>query len=201
MMASKRKLVPALTASSVKTTLWNGSIGVIPASTRKVAVAESSATPTAIAPNSRDAIGIGAAAAAGSTGATCSTVVMSRIAGNQELQSLKGDDLGPRPAVPSDAFIQQCCPIATIRGRNILPQPYRLEGSGVSAEASSGAGAINLDFEVADFAAERIAGDAQESGGADLVAAGCRQSRRQQRPFDLAQNAVIEARRRQAVVK
>jgi hypothetical protein len=81
MMASKRTLVPALTASSVKTTLWTGSIGVIPASTRKVAVAESNATPTAIAPNSRDAIGIGAAAA-GSTGATCSTVVMSRFAGN-----------------------------------------------------------------------------------------------------------------------
>ena len=81
MMARSRMPVTALTASSVTTTLWTGSIGVIPASTRKGGGAPSSATPTAIAPNSRDAIGIGAAAA-GSTGATCSTVVMKCFAGN-----------------------------------------------------------------------------------------------------------------------
>src|SRR5580698_11308188 len=66
---------------------------------------------------------------------------------------------------------------------------------------SSAAGAIDLDFQVADFLAQRVAIDAKEIGGADLVAAGCRQCRRQQRAFDLAKDAVIEARRRQAVVE
>ena len=37
--------------------------------------------------------------------------------------------------------------------------------------------------------------------GADLIAAGRRQSRRQQRMFDLAQDPVIEPRRRQPVLK
>ena len=77
MMASKQDAGSGIDREQVTTTLCTGSIGVIPASTRKVTVAESSATPTAIAPMSRDAIGIGAVAA-GSTGATCSTVVMQR---------------------------------------------------------------------------------------------------------------------------
>src|SRR5580700_56190 len=72
---------------------------------------------------------------------------------------------------------------------------------GVPAAALSAAGAIDLDFQVADLLAQRIAIDAKEIGGADLVAAGCRQCRRQQRPFDLAKDAVIKARRRQAVVE
>ena len=42
--------------------LWTGAIGVRSASTRKVAVAESNAMPTATAPISREATGIGAAA-------------------------------------------------------------------------------------------------------------------------------------------
>jgi len=51
--------------------------------TKKVAVAESSAMPTATAPTSREAGGMGGAGAAaaadvGSMGTTCSTVVMKR---------------------------------------------------------------------------------------------------------------------------
>ena len=69
MMASSSSPVAALPSRSLTTTSCTGEIGVMPESTRKVAVADRSAMPTAIAPISRDATGIGAAAA-GSSGAT-----------------------------------------------------------------------------------------------------------------------------------
>jgi hypothetical protein len=69
MMTSRSNPVTRLPSSSSLTTESTGAIGVSPAITRKVAVAESSATPTAIAPIRRDATGIGAAAA-GSIGTT-----------------------------------------------------------------------------------------------------------------------------------
>ena len=50
-----------LPSSSSLTTKSTGAIGVRPASTRNVAVAERSAIPTAIAPIRRDAAGTGAA--------------------------------------------------------------------------------------------------------------------------------------------
>ena len=59
----------ALPRRSLTTTSWTGAMGVKPASTRNVAVAERSAMPTAIAPISREATGTGAVAA-GSIGAT-----------------------------------------------------------------------------------------------------------------------------------
>src|SRR4029077_3943497 len=183
MMVTRRSPVTALPSNSPLTTESTGSMGVSPASTRKVAVAESSATPTAIAPTSRDAIGIGAAAA-GSIGATCSTVVMERFAVELETLGLKSTDWGPTHAL-SDAFIQQCCPIATIRGRIILPHagpaPRRVPES--RAAVLIDARAIDLDFEVADFLGQRVAIDAKEIGGADLIAAGRRQRRRQERAF------------------
>ena len=61
--------------------------------------------------------------------------------------------------------------------------------------------AIDLDIKIADLFAQRVAVDPQQVGGADLVAArGC-ERRRQQRIFDLPQDAVIEAGRRQAVIE
>ena len=68
MMASRSSPVTALPSNSLTTTSCTGEIGVRPESTRNVAVADSNATPTATAPISREAIGIGAAAA-GSSGA------------------------------------------------------------------------------------------------------------------------------------
>src|SRR5215475_6937990 len=65
----------------------------------------------------------------------------------------------------------------------------------------SAAGADDLDIEVADLLSQGIAVDPQEVGSPDLIAAGCRERGRQQRVFDLAQDAVIEARRRQRVMK
>ena len=65
----------------------------------------------------------------------------------------------------------------------------------------SAAGAIDLDFQVADFLAQRVAVDPQKVRGADLIAAGCGQCGRNKRTFDLAQNAVIKARRRQVAVE
>src|SRR5262245_33828312 len=61
--------------------------------------------------------------------------------------------------------------------------------------------AKDLNFEVADFLAQCIAVKPEQIGGTDLIAARGRESRRQQRIFDLPQNAMIEPGRRQAVLK
>src|SRR5882757_10453512 len=58
--------------------------------------------------------------------------------------------------------------------------------------------AIDLNVEVADLFAQRIAVEAEQVGGADLIAAGRRQRRGQQRHLDLLEDAVIEPRRRDA---
>jgi hypothetical protein len=52
---------------------------------------------------------------------------------------------------------------------------------------------------IADLLAERIAVEAEHMGGLDLVAARGRQAERDQGDFQLAQHAVIQARRRQIV--
>ena len=59
----------------------------------------------------------------------------------------------------------------------------------------------NLDVEVADFLAQGIAVDAQQIRGADLIAAGRSQGRRQQRLLNLAQDPVIQPGRRQAILE
>src|SRR5689334_14387390 len=68
------------------------------------------------------------------------------------------------------------------------------ENEGVLAPA-----AIDLDIEVPDLLAQRVAVQAQQVGRADLVAAGRGERGRQQRHLDLLQDAMIEARRRQVV--
>src|SRR6478672_4518539 len=60
---------------------------------------------------------------------------------------------------------------------------------------------IDLDVEVADLLAQGVAVDAQEIGGADLVAARRGQRGGEERPFHLAQDAVVETGRRQVVVE
>src|ERR1700686_253620 len=109
-----------------------------------------------------------------------------------------------RPAHPSLVMLlyNNVARLRQFVGGYFAPRdPLSQAGSEMPAALLSAAGAIDLDFQVADLLAQRVAIDAKEIGGADLVAAGCRQCRRQQRSFDLAQDAVIEARRRQAVVK
>src|SRR6266849_517017 len=63
----------------------------------------------------------------------------------------------------------------------------------------SPAGTDDLYFQIPDFLAQRVAIDAQQIGGADLVAAGGGKRGREERIFDLPQDAMIEAGRRQAV--
>src|SRR6266496_5795176 len=65
----------------------------------------------------------------------------------------------------------------------------------------SAGGTDHLDLQLADLLAQGVAMDAQEIGGADLVAAGGGERRGDQRIFDLAQDAVIEARRRQRALE
>src|SRR5262245_37356984 len=59
----------------------------------------------------------------------------------------------------------------------------------------------DLNIEVADFLAQCISVKPQQIGRTDLIAAGGCQGRRQQRVFDLPQNAVVEPGRRQPVLK
>ena len=57
------------------------------------------------------------------------------------------------------------------------------------------------EFQVPHLLAQGVAIDAEKLRRPDLVAAGGRKGRADQRPFDLAQDAVIEARRRQRVLE
>src|SRR5581483_5183133 len=57
--------------------------------------------------------------------------------------------------------------------------------------------AEHLDVEVADLLAQRIAVEAEQRRGADLVAARGRQRGHQQRTLDVLEDAVVEARWRQ----
>jgi hypothetical protein len=58
-----------------------------------------------------------------------------------------------------------------------------------------GTAAVNLDVEVPDLLAERVAVEPQEVGSPNLVAAGGCESGREQRYLDLLEDAMIEARR------
>ena len=95
----------------------------------------------------------------------------------------------------TDAFIQQCCRIATNPRRNNR-SVARAESAGGSAAAAE-----HLDVEVADLLAQGVAVEAEQLGGPDLVAARGRQRRGHQRLLDLPQDAVIEAGRRQVVAR
>src|SRR5690242_968389 len=70
-----------------------------------------------------------------------------------------------------------------------------------AAARALAAAAKDLNIEITDFLAQSIPIDPQKVGGPDLIAAGCSQRRRQQRVFDLAQNAMIETSGRQPVFK
>src|SRR5262245_57291253 len=96
------------------------------------------------------------------------------------------------------AFIQQCCRKETRLWRCQADGDFSATPLLPSCIGST-AGADHLDVEIADLLAQGVAIDTQEVGGADLVSARCRQRGRQQRLFNLAQNAVIEPGRRQAV--
>src|SRR5499427_5289214 len=66
-----------------------------------------------------------------------------------------------------------------------------------SNERASAAAAEDLDIEIADFLAQRVAIDPEQIRRADLVAASGRKRHRQERMLDLPQHPVIEAGRRQ----
>src|SRR5262245_6858751 len=68
-------------------------------------------------------------------------------------------------------------------------------------EATLTAAAEYLDVQIADLFPQRVAVDAEQVGGADLVAASGGERHRQQRMLDLAQDAVIEPGRRQLVAE
>src|SRR5919204_4401387 len=105
----------------------------------------------------------------------------------------------------SDAFLQQCCRIATIPGREKLPcgrsAPQQESACKRNLKNGSAAAAEDLDLEIADFLTQRIAIDPEQVRRADLVAACGRQRHREQRVLDLAQDAMVEPRRWQRVAE
>ena len=66
-----------------------------------------------------------------------------------------------------------------------------------ATRAVSAGAAENLNIEIANFLAQRIAINPKQVGSPDLVTAGCGKGHRQKRMLDFAQHAVVEARWRQ----
>src|SRR6266704_383619 len=77
----------------------------------------------------------------------------------------------------------------------------RLSVHKLSGPDGSAGGTDHLDLQLADLLALGVAIDAQEIGGADVVAARGGERGRQQRIFDLPQDPMIEAGRRQGAVE
>src|SRR6185503_20941841 len=77
-------------------------------------------------------------------------------------------------------------------------------GSGAPGNAGknlSAAGPDHLDVQIADFLAQGVAVEPQQVGSPDLIATGGSQSCREQWILNLAQDAVVQAGRRQAVIE
>ncbi len=127
----------ALPVSSALTASWVGTMGVRLARTRNVARADSSASTTAPTPRRRaQRPGAAAEAIIGSAAATWPTFVITRNR-NLDVDMLQQSNDRGYPRCRREAFIQQCCWIATIPGR------YPATESSVGPEY--------LDIQVPDF--------------------------------------------------
>src|SRR5215216_1651099 len=82
--------------------------------------------------------------------------------------------------------------------RSIPSRATRFHSGGKRAR-SLAAAPVDLNVEIPDLLPQRVAVEAEQVGGADLVAARGRQRRGEQRHLDLLEDAVVEARRRHAV--
>src|SRR5271156_5282460 len=86
--------------------------------------------------------------------------------------------------------------------RGVLPAALRLTPQMAPITAVSLAAApVDLNIEIADLLAQRVAVETQKIGGTNLIAPGSRQRCRQQRNFDLLEDPVVEAGRRHAIGK
>ena len=200
MMPTSRKTVSALISSSVTTTSWVGAIGVRSASTTKVTSGR----------QHRERRRRAAPARASARLRRRRRRSRRRRPGPRWrcwLIEPRNDARGSAPAEPpltgidrpTDAFIQQCCRIATIPGRGQAP----CHGTKPVAGTQSRQPLVRITWISRSriFLRSVLRLSPEQVGGADLVAAGRRERRRQQRIFDLAQDAVIEAGRRQTVVE
>src|ERR1700736_1322946 len=83
--------------------------------------------------------------------------------------------------------------------------PQRLSASSETAVSEAAtrlaAAPVDLNVQIADFLPQRVAVEAEQIGGADLIAARRRQRCGEQRDLDFLEDAVVEARRRDAVRK
>src|SRR5215510_4904953 len=116
MTATRNRIVPALTHRSVFTTPSVGTTGVRLASTRKVTMAESSASPTATNPAARAIHPAGGATEGNSAVETSVISAIQNLINVVALWTHASDC--PHVHEQSEAFLQQCCRIETNPGRN-----------------------------------------------------------------------------------
>src|SRR5262245_21747718 len=172
MTATRNRIVTALTHRSVFTTPSVGRIGVRLASTRKVTMAERSASPTATSPAARASHPAGGAAEGNSVVEAC---VISAIQNLINVVALWTHASVCRHVhEQSEAFLQQCCRIETNPGRNRISQ------------APLSAGSEHLNLQITDLLAQGIAVDPKQVSGANLIAPGGCQGHGQERMLDLA---------------
>src|SRR5436305_14684736 len=76
------------------------------------------------------------------------------------------------------------------------PTAASVGGSAAQPAEPLGTAAVHLDIEVANLLPQRVAVEAQQVRGADLVAPCRGQRRRQQRHLDLLEDPMVQSRRR-----
>src|ERR1700687_113810 len=202
MMPTSTNMVAALIRMKERTTSRVGSIRVSPVSTTKVRQADNSATPTANGATNRqrdrplDSANDGANDAA----EVSALVILTK----GELKAFP-----PAGSMLGSGVMHSYHNVAKLRQfrgascRPNAPQPVPPPGAidGFGAAKSLIAAPVNLNVQIANLLPQRVAVETQQVSGADLIAAGRRQRRREQRHLDLLEDAVIEPRRRHAVGK
>ena len=179
-------MISALPPKIASTTAGVGMIGVKPAKTTKVATASSKAAPTANGPN-RPAV----RPLNSKRSARCP-----RLFDGLRCSHRRRNSFSCAMSSITHQELQQCNDVARLRqnGGGLARQSRAKHRR--SAQAADGP-----QIEIADFLAQGVAVEAEHLGRLDLVAAGRRQRRGDQRRLQFAQQAMIEPDRRQVVAE
>src|SRR5215475_3999154 len=163
MTAIRNKIVRAFETRSTFTTASVGTTGVRLARTRKVTMAERSASPTATSPIRRTHPAVGGAVKGNSAGEAWLISAMNDYVGGKAMWHF-----GHMPAIAA-----MCLSKVRLFYNNVAELRQILGVTGSAWGLSAGSEHLNL--QVADLLAQRVAVDPQQVGGANLVAPGCRQ--------------------------
>src|SRR5262249_43278056 len=165
--ATRNRIVRVLETRRTFTTASVGTTGVRLAKTRKVTMAERSASPTATSPKARATHAAGGAAEGNSAGEAGLISAMNNCVAGKAMWHF-----GHMPA-----FAAMCMSKVRLFYNNVaeLRQILGVKGS----VRCLSAGSEHLNLQIPDFLAQRIAVDPQEIGRADLIPPGRRQGHRQ----------------------